>query len=74
VTSLSYQAFEELKNKFLSLLILKFLSLLILKFSKFDKNFKEHMDASDFVIGGLLMHDGRPVSYETDKLDGCLMR
>ena len=61
-----HQAFEELKNK---------LSLLpMLKFPKFDKPFEMHTDASDFVIGGVLMQDGRPIAYKSKKLDGCQRR
>ena len=61
-----YQAFEELKNKLSSPHVLKF--------PEFDKSFKVHMDASDFAIGGVLMQDGRPIAYESKKLNGCQRR
>ena len=46
----------------------------MLKFSEFDKPFEVHTDASDFAIGGVLMRDGRPIAYESKKLDGCQRR
>ena len=58
-----HQAFEELKSKLSSPPMLKF--------PKFDKPFEVHTDASDFAIGGVLMQDGRPIAYESKKLDGC---
>lgn len=61
-----YQAFEELKNKLSSPPVLKF--------PEFDKPFEVHTDASDFAIGGVLMQDGRPIAYESKKLDGCQRR
>jgi hypothetical protein len=61
-----YRAFEELKNKLSSPPVLKF--------PEFDKPFEVHTDASDFAIGGVLMQDGRPIAYESKKLDGCQRR
>ena len=61
-----HQAFEELKCKLSSPPVLKF--------PEFEKPFEVHTDASDFAIGGVLMQDGRPVAYESKKLDGCQRR
>ena len=61
-----HHAFEELKSKLSSPPVLKF--------PKFDKPFEVHTDASDFAIGGVLMQDGRPIAYESKKLDGCQRR
>ena len=41
----------------------------MLKFLEFDKPFEVHTNASDFAIGGVLMQDGRPIVYESKKLD-----
>ena len=35
----------------------------------FAKAFEVHTDASDFAVGGVLMHEGRPVAYESRKLN-----
>ena len=43
----------------------------MLKFLEFDKPFEVHTDANDFDIGGVLMQDGRPIAYESKKLDGA---
>jgi hypothetical protein len=40
----------------------------MLKLPNFDKNFEIHSDASDFVIGGVLVQNGRPVAFENKKL------
>ena len=61
-----HQAFEKLKSKLSSLPVLKF--------PEFNKPFEVHMDVSDFAIGGVLMQDGRPIAYESKKLDGCQRR
>ena len=61
-----HQAFEELKSKLSSPRVLKF--------PEFDKPFEVHTNASDFAIGGVLMQDGRPIAYESKKLDGCQRR
>ncbi len=53
-------AFETLKDILVKVLVLKLLD--------FDKDFKIHSDASDFVIGGVLVQDGRPVAFESKKL------
>jgi hypothetical protein len=41
----------------------------MLKLSDFDKDFEIHSDASDFAIGGILMQEGRPVAFESKKLN-----
>jgi hypothetical protein len=56
------QAFQELKEKLSSPSVLKF--------PKFEKPFEVHTDASDFAIGGVLMQKGRPIAFESKKLDG----
>ena len=61
-----HQAFRELKNNLSSPPVLKF--------PEFDKPFEVHTDASNFVIGGVLMQDGRTIAYESKKLDGCQRR
>lgn len=35
----------------------------------YSKAFELHTDASDFAIGGVLMQEGHPVSYESRKLN-----
>jgi hypothetical protein len=40
----------------------------VLKLPDFDKDFEIHSDASDFVIGGVIVQDGRPVAFENKKL------
>jgi hypothetical protein len=61
-----HQAFRELKSKLSSPPVLKF--------PEFDKLFEVHTDVSNFAIGGVLMKDGRPIAYESKKLDGCQRR
>jgi hypothetical protein len=34
-----------------------------------NKNFEIHSDASDFVIGKVLMQDRKPVAFESKKLN-----
>ena len=46
----------------------------MLKFPEFVKPFEVHTDASDFGIGGVLMKNGRPIAYESKKLDRCQKR
>jgi len=40
----------------------------MLKLPDFDKDFEIHSDASDFVIGGVPLQEGRPVAFESKKL------
>ncbi len=54
------EAFETLKG-----ILVK---ALVLKLPDFDKDFEIHSNASDFVIRGLLVQDGRPVAFESKKL------
>jgi hypothetical protein len=39
------------------------------KLADFDKDFEIHSDASDFAIGGVIVQDGRPVTFESKKLN-----
>ncbi len=41
---------------------------LVLKLPNFDKDFEIHSDAFDFVIGGVLVQDGRSMAFESKKL------
>jgi len=41
----------------------------VLKLPDFDKDFEIHSDASDFAIGGVIVQDGRPVAFESKKLN-----
>jgi hypothetical protein len=40
----------------------------VLKLPDFDKDFEIHSDASDFVIGGVLVQEGRLMAFENKKL------
>jgi len=40
----------------------------VLKLPDFDKDFEIHYNASNFVIRGVLVQDGRPVAFESKKL------
>jgi hypothetical protein len=40
----------------------------VLKLPDFDKDFEIHSNASDFVIGGVLVQEGRSVAFESRKL------
>jgi len=40
----------------------------VLKLPDFDKDFEIHFNASDFAIGGVLVQEGRPVTFESKKL------
>jgi hypothetical protein len=53
-------AFETLK----SILV----KTLVLKLPDFDKDFEIHFDASDFVIGRILVQEGKLVAFESKKL------
>jgi len=41
----------------------------MLKLPDFDKDFEIHSDAFDFAIGGVLVQEGRPVAFESKKLN-----
>jgi hypothetical protein len=41
----------------------------VLKLPDFDKDFEIHSDASDFAIGDVIVQDGRPVAFESKKLN-----
>ncbi len=41
----------------------------MLKLHDFDKDFEIHSDAFDFTIGGVLVQDGRPMAFESKKLN-----
>jgi hypothetical protein len=41
----------------------------VLKLPNFDKDFKIHSDASDFAIRGVLVQEGRLVTFESKKLN-----
>ncbi len=41
---------------------------LVLKLPNFDKDFEIHFDASNFIIGGVLMQKERPMAFESKKL------
>jgi hypothetical protein len=40
----------------------------------FSKPFKVHTNASGFAIGGVLMQDGHPITFENKKLVGAQLR
>jgi hypothetical protein len=41
----------------------------VLKLPTFDKDFEIHFNVSDFVIERVLMQDGRPVPFQSKKLN-----
>ncbi len=55
------EAFETLKNILVKTLVLNLLN--------FDKDLEIHSYASNFVIGGVLVQDGRPVTFKSKKLN-----
>jgi hypothetical protein len=55
------ETFETLKN-----ILVK---TIVLKLPNFNKNFKIHSDASNFAIKKILMQDGRPMTFESKKLN-----
>jgi hypothetical protein len=42
---------------------------LVSKLPNFDKDFEIHSNASDFAIGGVIIHYGKPVAFESKKLN-----
>ena len=42
----------------------------LLALSSFDKSFKIECDASDVEIGAVLMQDGKPIAYFSEKFNG----
>jgi hypothetical protein len=50
---------KDLKEKISSTFMLKFLN--------FTKPFKVHTNASDFTIGGVLMQNGHPITFDSKK-------
>ncbi len=42
---------------------------LVLNLFNFDKDLEIHSYASNFVIGGVLVQDGRPVTFKSKKLN-----
>ncbi|XP_021810678.1 uncharacterized protein LOC110753998 [Prunus avium] len=60
-TPLSQHAFDELKRALMEELVLRLPDL--------TKPFEVHTDASDFVIGGVLMQDGHPLAFKSRKLN-----
>nr|GEU66337.1 hypothetical protein VITISV_008583 [Tanacetum cinerariifolium] len=54
-------AFESLKKAVMEEPVLRLLDVTI--------PFELHMDASDFAIGGVLMQDGHPIAFESQKLN-----
>ncbi len=41
----------------------------VLKLADFDKKFEIHFNASDFAIGGIIVQDGKLVTFESNKLN-----
>jgi len=41
----------------------------VLVIPEFSKPYEVHTNASDFAIGGVLMQEGYPVAYESQKLN-----
>jgi hypothetical protein len=58
------EAFETLKD-----ILVK---ALVLKLPNFDKDFEIHCNASNFAIGRVIMQDGRPIAFESKKLNETL--
>lgn len=56
------KAFEDLKEKLSPSPMLKF--------PYFTQSFEVHINASDFVINGVLMKKGHPIAFESKKLYG----
>jgi polynucleotide 5'-kinase involved in rRNA processing len=46
----------------------------VLRFPYFTKPFKIHIDANDFAISGVFMHNGQPIAFENKKLYGAQLQ
>jgi len=44
------------------------------KFLDFVKSFKEHINASGFMISRVLMQEGHPIAFENKKLLGAQLK
>jgi hypothetical protein len=42
---------------------------LMLKFLDFSKSFETHINACGFIVGGVLMEDKHPITFESKKID-----
>jgi len=56
-------------HKCIKQMLKEFLNVMPEKLPDFDKDFEIHSDASDFAIGGVLVQEGRPVAFESKKLN-----
>ncbi len=45
------------------------MKVLVLKLPDFNKDLEIHSDASDFAIGRVIVQKGRPVAFESKKLN-----
>ncbi len=41
----------------------------MLKFLDFSKSFETHINACGFIVGGVLMEDKHPITFESKKID-----
>jgi len=66
-----FKGVEEQNNAFLDLKN-KLCSAPVLSLPDFKKTFEIECDASDIGIGAVLMQEGRPIAYFSEKLNGRL--